>query len=131
MLYMSTSDQIIAVINDLCQKFGIAIDWSKETVMPYIEELCGRYVTYEAYTSMAWCVAAAAVVVIIGIAWIVAKATEYDYMGFVSCCFWVSLCGAFIIWLVQAMDIIACNTIPEKVIIDYLNGLLRMAQNSR
>ena len=48
---MSISDQIIAVINDLCQKFGIAIDWTAENVLPYIEDLCARYIQFEIQTS--------------------------------------------------------------------------------
>ena len=31
-------DEIIKVINDLCGKFGIAIDWTSSNVIPYLEE---------------------------------------------------------------------------------------------
>ena len=51
---MTVSDQIIAVMNDLCQKFGIAIDWSQENVIPYLTELAGKYISYEIATSIAW-----------------------------------------------------------------------------
>ena len=51
---MSVSDQIIAVINDLCEKLGIAIDWSAENILPKVEELCNKYISYEIWTSVAW-----------------------------------------------------------------------------
>lgn len=51
---MNISDQIIAVINDLCQKLGFAIDWSADNVLPKIEKLCTKYIKYEITTSYAW-----------------------------------------------------------------------------
>lgn len=51
---MVISDQIIAVMNDLCQKFGIAIDWSQENIIPYLTELAKKYISYEIATSIAW-----------------------------------------------------------------------------
>ena len=33
------SEQIIEVLNALCEKFGIAIDWTAENVMPYLTDL--------------------------------------------------------------------------------------------
>lgn len=40
------SNEIIKVLDDLAQKFGIAIDWTNQNVMPYIEDLMRRYVQY-------------------------------------------------------------------------------------
>ena len=40
------SQQIIEVLDYLFEKFGIAIDWTSENVMPYIQELAGKIVTY-------------------------------------------------------------------------------------
>ena len=44
---MSFSNEIITILNDLGKRFGIAIDWTKENVMPYIEELCQRIIKFE------------------------------------------------------------------------------------
>ena len=30
------SDQIIKVLDNLCDKFGLAIDWSSKNVQPYL-----------------------------------------------------------------------------------------------
>lgn len=40
------AEQIIQVIDALCSKFGIAVDWSAENVIPYITELSSRYANY-------------------------------------------------------------------------------------
>ena len=50
------SSQIIDVINELCSKFGIAIDWSQKNVQPYLESLVIKAVNYELYTSIMWIV---------------------------------------------------------------------------
>lgn len=40
------SEEIIKVLNDLGEKFGIAIDWTSQNVMPYIQDLANRYIVY-------------------------------------------------------------------------------------
>lgn len=40
------AEEIIKVINELCNKFGVAVDWTSQNVMPYLQELMGRIVTY-------------------------------------------------------------------------------------
>lgn len=40
------SDEIIKVLDNLAQKFGIAIDWTSQNIMPYIQDLVSRYITY-------------------------------------------------------------------------------------
>lgn len=33
---MTVSDQIINVLDALCEKFGLVIDWTSENVVPYL-----------------------------------------------------------------------------------------------
>lgn len=130
---MSVSSQIIEVLDDLCHKFGVAIDWTSENVMPYLEDLCGRYIQYEVWTSIAWCLVPVAVLIISGLLWVIsgivyAKCCQndiaYGVMTVSICVFFFSLVFGFLICAVQAFDIIACNTIPEKVILEYIGTLL-------
>ena len=44
---MSFSSQFIEVLDALCEKFGIAIDWTSKNVMPYVTDLDARIITYE------------------------------------------------------------------------------------
>lgn len=50
---MTVSNQIIAVLDAICEKFGIVIDWTASNIMPYLQDLCKRIVTYEIATSVA------------------------------------------------------------------------------
>lgn len=40
------SEEIIKVLDNLGQKFGIAIDWTSQNVMPYLQGLMQRYIKY-------------------------------------------------------------------------------------
>lgn len=44
--------QIINVLNELSDKFGLAIDWSSENVLPYLNDLANRYIRYEIISSV-------------------------------------------------------------------------------
>lgn len=41
------SNEIINVLNAICDKVGLTIDWTSKNIMPYLEQLINRYVTYE------------------------------------------------------------------------------------
>ena len=44
---MEVSDQIIKVLDEVCKRFGLAIDWSKDNVLPYVQELTHKIVMYD------------------------------------------------------------------------------------
>ena len=118
------SDEIIKLLDDLGQRFGIAIDWSSENVMPYLKDLMSRYIDYEVMTSIAWIVIGT-ILLIGGIVFnIVFIKNGCDCALLIS--IGVAICGAVMIVMigVQVFDIIACYTIPEQVIIEYINSLL-------
>lgn len=60
---MTISNQIIAVLDAVCEKFGIVIDWTANNVMPYLQDLCHRVTTYEIVTSVAWIILQVIVVI--------------------------------------------------------------------
>ena len=132
---MSVSDQIIAVINDLCTKFGIAIDWSAENVLPTIENLCLRFIKFELATSIAWCVIMILVTMIVYIVCKVfhpkAKEVNYDpdyfmpwLAGIAWAAFGIMAFSTIMVCGTQVFNIIECLTIPEKVILEYIKELL-------
>jgi len=51
---MNFSQEIITVLDYLCKKFGIVIDWTSDSIMPYLEDLSVRYIRYEIMSSIAW-----------------------------------------------------------------------------
>ena len=140
---MKFSQEIINVLDYLCQKFGIAIDWTSENIMPYLEDLCAGYISYEVFTSIAWMIAIPAITLLIVIPLVIThkKAKElewnFDYYGtpYVAVIFWIifgimTLASIFVI-CTQVFDIIECYTLPEKVILEYLKCLMNRAQNLR
>ena len=130
---MTFSNEIINVLDYLCMKFGIAIDWTSENVTPYLEDLCGRYIQYEVYTSIAWCTVFAALVIITGLIWLIGSIVDKysssvsDIPGAFSTLFFISLGITIIVCVTQAFDIIECYTIPEKTILEYLKHLMNNA----
>lgn len=131
------SDEIIKLLDDLGRRFGIVIDWSSENVMPYLKDLMSRYVNYEVMTSVVWIVVALIVIIgcSIGISAInkyankVLKNHPYSDWGVISkwlmIWFFIITIGCFIICIIcQTLDIITCYTIPEKIIIEYINFLM-------
>lgn len=128
---MTFSTEIIKILDDLCRRFGIAIDWTSENVLPYIEDLCSRYIQYEIYTSLAWCALLALIVVICFIVWLIALIIDHattlsagdiqEMFGWFTI---IALGIGLIVWGCQAFDIIECYTLPEKTLIEYVSTLM-------
>ena len=135
------SNQIIDVINELCDKFGIAIDWSQKNVQPYLESLVTKAVSYEFYTSVMWIVIG---VIILGIGWFyLSKAnkckkryikykcdhmidTESDgiWKDLYRILAWFLFIIAILLIVCNANDIIKCITFPDKVMFDLIDTYL-------
>jgi hypothetical protein len=137
---MKFSEEIINILDYLCKKFGVVIDWTSENVMPYLEDLCARYIQYEVFTSIAWMIIVPAVTLIIAIPLAIthkkAKAVNWnDYESFtpiIATILWIvfavmALASVAVIG-VQVFDIIECYTLPEKVILEYLKTLMDSAK---
>ena len=135
---MAISDQIIQVINTLCEKFGIAINWTEENVIPYVEALCRKLITYEIATSVAW-ILFMAVLSIIYIAIhkkllpiLLQKIEHQGYDGLWDVPLvlsWIAVAGiciaTFVVACVQAIDIIKCLTFPEMYVFEYISALAK------
>lgn len=140
---MTVSEQIIQVVNALCEKVGIAIDWTGENVLPYIEMLCGKLVKYEIATSIVWMVIMAS----LSIASIVAtkklaptfkkglKANAESWSdfgweigtGFAIAGLIIINLSTLIVLPTQIMDIIKCIAFPEMYVFEYVSALLSVA----
>ena len=53
---MEISEQVIKVLDAVCDKFGIAIDWTSNNVIPYIQQLGNKIITYDVCNSIMWLV---------------------------------------------------------------------------
>ena len=128
------SEEVIKILDALAEKFGLAIDWTSANALPYLQQLCGKYVIYEIATSSVW--------MLIGICllfvgkYVIEKAkycwgkykedrySDYDYgvilLGILAGC--VIVVGIAVI-LYQTFDIVTCITFPEKIIIEELQSV--------
>lgn len=129
---MNISEQIINVLDALCEKFGIVVDWSAENVLPYVKELTEKAVNYELFTSIVW--------LIIGIIFVLSyiKLSIHFYYKWdefvlndtevipILCWIIGGICATLfsLSILNQVDDIIACLTFPEKVIYDMISQYL-------
>jgi hypothetical protein len=140
---MTVSDQIIQVLNDLCEKFGLAIDWTGENVIPYVTALFPKFISYEIWTSVAsmgiaimFCIISFVLIKIFyptfKAGW-EANSRSYTDMGWqMAGCIAMGCLAALYVWTVvtlccETMDIITCTTFPELAIIEYLQELLGSA----
>ena len=108
-------------LQELAKQFGLVLDWSNSNVIPYLQDLAQRVITYEFRSSIFWIVIGA-ILILIGIIAVVlaVHSTCDDAMGFA--CIAVVILWLAGIWIIGAQinDIILCGTLPEKIILRYI-----------
>lgn len=123
---MTISAQIIEVLDALCAKFGIAVDWTQENILPYLQTLAEKCISYEIATSIAWLVLAA-ILIAIGIVLIIINWDKSDF----DTCLGALVLGCLVIIpgtlvaMAQIYDILACIYFPEKEILETAHLLYR------
>ena len=123
---MSFSSQFIEVLDALCEKFGIAVDWTSQNVVPYLTDLAARIITYEIWTSVAW-IAILAIVFLIALKMTknLCKEDRFEDEWFSG---WVIRIITGIIFFTvigfEVFDIIEAIALPEKTLYDFVMGLM-------
>lgn len=129
---MNVSDQVIAVLDALCAKFGIVVDWTASNIIPYIETLAHKLVAYELATSIAWI--GVWLIPFVCVSILFSKMVKSKYSGVfededIQVVLWIFFIGATILFAivcaVQLFDIIACLTFPEKIILGQVQYMMR------
>ena len=123
------ANEIIKVIDELAKRFGIAIDWTNQNVLPYLEELCYKFVSYELWTSVAKIIIYMIIcfIVLLGIKYLnknkdfgVSSDYYHDddksfrYFCYIGLVFLLIILSNFI--FKQVFDVITCLVFPEKII---------------
>ena len=116
---MSLSNEIINVLEYLGRQIGITIDWTSENVMPYVEQLCEKFILWEVNTSFAWIGIMAVVMLLSLITAILLNRFGHMY-GAEWGLFAFVVAIAIAVIGTQIFDIIECRTFPEKAIYDYI-----------
>ena len=128
---VTVSDQIIQVLDALCNKFGLAIDWGAQNVLPYAQELMGKMVSYELWTSLVWVVILSIIMILCAV--IMKQIYENskneifldDFDAGICMCSGLTfmLCTVGVVW--QTMDIITCLTLPEKIVFEMIQSMMK------
>lgn len=115
---MSFSKQFIEILDAICEKVGLVIDWTSQNVIPYLHELSGRIINYEIATSATWIV----LTLLVSIPLLLKlnkynKENDWDEMAVVF------IIGISIIAIViigaETFDIVQAITLPEKTLIEF------------
>lgn len=117
------SKEIIEVLDALSDRLGMSIDWTQNNIIPYLQEICSKYVNYEIATSIVWIVVGIILLIVAALA--IKKINtdndleDDDIFGLIIL---MVVCGAAGMWIVltQIFDIVTCYTFPEKIIIEKL-----------
>ena len=126
---MNISNEIIKILDDLGERFGIAVDWSNKNIIPYLEELCDRFINWQITTSVVWSVLGIVALIfgVISVIRIWKRKDSYRYFGdpdegitwlFIGALALVVL--GIIVIMVQCFDICRCLYMPELEIYNYI-----------
>lgn len=135
------STQIIEVLNDICEKFGVAVDWTSKNVQPYLKELMMKCVNYKLATDIVWLVVGIVLLIIGGVLVRFALTNNRKYreiMDFYERLYsgldekacvqfifgGICLGVAVILILYFTINLVACLTFPEKIILDMVRSYL-------
>lgn len=132
---METTNKVVEVIDALCEKFGIAIDWTSENIVPYAQSLIDKIVNYKLYTSIFWlCIIPLLTLGCFFIMKYCYKKASEDVLDldsgatwafiFATAIFVVGVIASLVLIFTQTLNIITCITFPEKVVIDYIKSIM-------
>ena len=127
---MEVSDQIIKVLDEVGKRFGLAIDWTQQNIVPYLQELSHKIINYEIWTSSIKIVFALIFAIGLGV---ILKRTIKESLTKRDCVYddnfgWILtsivLCVIVSIDMFYMLDkiihIVTCLTLPEKVIFEFI-----------
>lgn len=121
------ASQVIAVADDLCKRFGIAIDWSQENILPVLKTLAGKLISFEIYTSIFWLIIGA-VLLTIGIVCVIKGIKNPDdddlFFAYLLIAVFTGVSGLVVVGS-QVYDIIQCTTFPEMYIYEFITHHLK------
>ena len=119
---IETTEAFLKVFEYLSEKFGITVDAANKNIVPYLQELGDKIVAYKHDIAWLW-VYFGIVVGVIGLVLFVIGSIK-DWDGFQWAWLIIGVGAAMVIIMVNAHTIIACNTFPEKIILDYIDTLM-------
>ncbi len=127
------AEEIIKVIDALCEKFGIAVDWTAENIMPYIQELFSKVVLWKMWNAIVAIIICT--ILIVGASFAICKICKIvkDFKYGWDDDFWHPWVTALFIAVIAISSIVLiCNgysliktlIFPDLVMLEYVQKLL-------
>lgn len=124
---MDFSNQLIQVLDELGKRFGVMVDWSQQNIMPYASDLAERIIKFEIATSWAWIVLMVFVTIVCITLCIIGTTKDWndEFVGALGFATMILIILTVGVVLCQVDDIITATYLPEKIIIDMMQGYLQ------
>lgn len=126
------SSEFEKALDAVCNKFGIAVDWSSKNVVPYVQELSTRIVHFKIASAIFFAVVGILMVasIILWVKWIKYcdkryKEEEWDNWDLakglsIGACIICTVVGIYVA-LYSVYDIVTYSVFPEKALIDFIS----------
>lgn len=131
MINATIADNIIEVLEYIFAKFGIVVDWTAETLTPYIQQAVEKYTTWQIArdTVDIWFGAILLGVAIIGCigTLILAHRTDDETWHYWHILWIFLFLGGIILLPISILDLIKAANFPELKFIEWVTELLNTA----
>lgn len=118
---MEVSKQIIDVLDYISEKIGVTIDWTSQNIIPYVQELCGKYIQWEIASSVVWIILMSLAFFLLVMLWKKRKGCPEEFeIVFIL----VGGVLSVMIVIVQIFEIVKCVYFPEMQIYEYVKFLM-------
>ena len=133
--------ELINVLDQLSERFGLAVDWSSQNVLPYVQQLAEKLVRYRAVSAvenlLLGIAVEAAAVLLFKLARKHRAKYEEDGEDTDEILMWLCGLGCGItavfgtVTIIGSIDtLVKCFVFPESLIIDYVRKMTRAAAQS-
>ena len=120
---MQVSNEIIKILDYLGEKFGVAIDWTASNVMPFVNQLMEKYISWEISTSTAWIVICS-IFFLVCVLWTILDFSNDWSDGLCLIATMPIIAFTIIGIIIQIFDILRCINFPELQIFNYVKSLV-------
>ena len=136
------SDVVVQALNQLASQFGVVVDWTSENVLPYLQDLMNRIISYKLCISCIWLVISLVCIIISSaiLFHVAANLRNHKVSIFtetffddveLTCRGWVAMIVGsaalftfFLVAVYSIQTIVRIKYIPEIVILNMIQGLM-------
>lgn len=123
MIDIETTEAFLKVFDYLADRFGIVVDATNKDIVPYLQTLGDKIVTYEKSIALMWIIVGAVLAILSLVIFFIGCAKDWEMMHWLWLFCGVGLGVYFIIS--NMYTYIGCVTFEEKIIIEYIDEVVK------